>query len=133
MKNPSVSCEETSHKATDCKKVITIDKWKRTVASKKFCFNYLYKGHRATECKSKGVCHNCSGKHHISICYKSVKYQPSAIEIHQKQSVMAKKKQDIIYHVEVILVDGIKCRVLLDTGAGSNYISLELARHLENF
>ena len=74
---------------------------------------------------------NCNGKHHTSICYKSVEKQPSAVGSHQKQPVVTRKRRHVFYPVVVILVDGIKCRALLDAGAGGSYISLELTRRLE--
>ena len=33
---------------------------------------------------------------------------------------------DVTHSVVVILVDGVKCRALLDTGAGSSYVSAGL-------
>ena len=44
---------------------------------------------------------------------------------------MTTREQDVIYRVVIILVDGIKCRALLNTEAESSYISLELAGRLE--
>ena len=36
----------------------------------------------------------------------------------------------VIYPVVVVMVDGIKCRALLDTGAGSSYASAALVKRL---
>ena len=41
--------------------------------------------------------------------------------------MMTTNEQDLIYPVEAILVDRIKCRALLDTRLESSNISLELA------
>ena len=38
----------------------------------------------------------------------------------------------VIYPVVVVVVDGIKCRALLDTGAGSSYVSAALVERLYN-
>ena len=54
--------------------------------------------------------------------------EPPLVESHLKQSVMTAREQDVIYPIIVILLE---CRALLDTGAGSSYISLELASCLE--
>lgn len=37
----------------------------------------------------------------------------------------------VIYRIVVVIVDGIKCRVLLDTEAGSSYASAALVKRLE--
>ena len=80
---------------------------------------------------SKGTCRNCNGKHHTSIRYKPVEQEPSVVESYLQQQVMATREQDVIYPIVIILVDGIKCRALLDIEAGGFYILSELARHLE--
>ena len=38
----------------------------------------------------------------------------------------------MIYPVVVVEVEGIKCRVLLDTGAGSSYASAALLEHFKH-
>ena len=75
--------------------------------------------------------HVAIGKHHTSTCYKSVEQEPSVVGSYQKQPAVTTRKQDVIYPVVVILVDGIKCRAPLDTGAGRSYVPSELARRLE--
>jgi len=44
--------------------------------------------------------------------------------------LLATGEQSVIYPVVVVKVDGIKCRALLDTGAGSSYISGVLASNI---
>jgi hypothetical protein len=45
--------------------------------------------------------------------------------------MLATGKGTVVYPVVVAVVDGIKCRALLDTGAGSSYISAELVKLLK--
>ena len=40
------------------------------------------------------------------------------------------QEASVIYPVVVVMVDGIKCRALLDTGAGSSYVSAALVERL---
>ena len=44
--------------------------------------------------------------------------------------VMGNHEGSVIYPVVVVVVDGIKCRALLDTGAGSSYASAALVERL---
>ena len=44
--------------------------------------------------------------------------------------MVATGEQSVIYPVVVLNIDGIKCRALLDTEAGSSYISAVLASHI---
>jgi hypothetical protein len=48
----------------------------------------------------------------------------------QQQMMLATANGRVIYPVVVVMVDGVKCRALLDTGAGSSYISADLVKLL---
>ena len=82
---------------------------------KKLCYNCTGKYHSATECRSKRSCNNCNQRHHTSICNKKMESVPTFI---------------VIYSVVVVLINGIKCRALLDSAAGSSYISSTIAKLL---
>ena len=75
--------------------------------------------HRASECRSKRGCQICSGKHHTSICDKT-----------PDKMLTATGEGTVTYPVVVVIVNGVKCQALLDTGAGSCYVSEALVRHL---
>ena len=49
---------------------------------------------------------------------------PSVIKI--KKTSTSESEKHVIHPVVVVLVEGIKCRALLDTGSSSNYISSTL-------
>ena len=76
--------------------------------------------HRANECKSANSCRTCKRKHHISICEKT---QDVILDTNERNT-------SITYPVVIISVDGMKCRALLDTGAGSSYISSTIVSKL---
>ena len=45
-------------------------------------------------------------------------------------SLTSSEESNVIYPVVVVLINGIKCRALLDSGAGSSYISSTIADSL---
>lgn len=115
-------CESSDHKASDCKNVENISERKKILLTKKLCFNCTGKHHQVSQCKSKKTCINCNQNHHSSICEKSS----------CKTLGMASSEENAVtYPVVVVLVDGIKCRALLDTGAGSSYASASLLKLLK--
>ena len=92
---------------------------KKELAAKKRCFNCTGLKHRALECHSLATCLKCKAKHHTSICDQV-----------PQQVMLATGMGRVIYPVVVVMVDGVKCRALLDTGAGSSYISAGLVKLL---
>ena len=116
---PCVYCDSNEHKSSQCQKVKSVTERKRLLSVKKLCFNCTGEKHRATECRSKVTCQKCSGKHHTSICDKD-----------PQQILVATGEGSVIYPVVIVEVNGIKCRALLDTGAGSTYISATLAERI---
>eukprot|EP00795_Rhopilema_esculentum_P004345 gene4345-20561_t len=75
--------------------------------------------HRAAECWVRSGCQVCSARHHTSICDKK-----------PEQVLLATGEQGVIYPIVIVSVNGVKCRALLDTGAGSSYISDKLVNIL---
>ena len=76
--------------------------------------------HQAKECKSTRTCRQCGEKHHTFICVKKPE---------RDQLLVTTGECAVVYPV-VVLVDGIKCRALLDTGSGSSYASATLVENL---
>ena len=79
------------------------------LSDKKLCFNCTGMRHQAQECRSKNACQRFCNRHHTSICDKL----PS-------NNQMMLVTGDHAGLVPCPVVDGIKCRALLDTGAGSS-------------
>ena len=75
-------------------------------------------------CRSRR-CHNCQRKHHTSICE-----QTNNESVGRFLTAQDKGTGKVIYAVVLVEVNGIKCRALLDTGAGSSYVSSAILDHL---
>lgn len=114
-----VYCDSLEHKSAECDQIKGVAERKIHLSTKKLCFNCTGSKHRAAECRSKFKCQRCNGKHHTSICDQ------------EKQQIMlandeGKTDGTVTYPVVVVKVNGVKCRALLDTGAGSSYASATL-------
>jgi hypothetical protein len=110
---PCVYCNSVQHKSVVCDKIVDVVSRKTELAAKKRCFNCTGLKHRASECRSLATCLKCKAKHHTSICD----------QVSQQQIMLATANGRVIYPLVVVMVDGVKCRALLDTGVGSCYIS----------
>eukprot|EP00794_Sanderia_malayensis_P013528 gene13528-biopygen10795 len=113
-----VFCDKAEHKSSDCQTVNTVEERRKILSTKKLCFNCTGDKHRASECRSKGNCQICQKRHHTSICDKKQK-EPG-------MTSTSENEKHVIHPVVVVLVEGIKCRALLDTGSSSNYLSSTL-------
>ena len=87
---------------------------------KALCFNCTGPQHGAADCKSKMGCQKCHKRHHTSIC------NNPPLEKTLLKTAQAESKDTVTYPVVIVDVEGIKCRALLDTGAGSSYASAAL-------
>ena len=121
-----VYCESSTHKSSECSKVVDIDARKNIIATKRLCFNCTGEGHHASKCRSKRTCIKCNGRHHTSICYSDKAKSSTSV-----QPMMSIKETEVIYPMIKVMVQGIACRALLDTGAGSSYASAELIKRLK--
>ena len=89
---------------------------------KRSCFNCAGDDHKATECKSRKTCLFCKRRHHTSICDRgNVDNSMTATQI---------GGGPVVYPVVVVEVAGMKCRALLDSGAGSSYASAALLERI---
>ena len=124
-----VYCGDANHKPSECEKIISIDERKQTLARKNLCFNCATPNHRAAECFSKATCQNCRKRHHTSICDR--KQNLTNQENGRKTLMTASENNEGVLPVIAVKVDGIICRALIDTGAGSSYASAKLIDLLE--
>ena len=132
--NACIYCGDVAHKEAECQNVKDMIQRRNILVKKKLCYNCTGEDHRAIDCRSKRTCQNCKGKHHTSI-YKDrnkEKEQETSDKSSGEQPLFLAKDFQVVYRVVVVNVDGIKCRALLDTGAGSSYISSSLANRLKN-
>ena len=117
-----IYCNDSNHSSKDCTKITSVSERKKVLADRRLCFNCTGAKHRASDCKSTVTCQNCQEKHHTSICMKTVQ---------QKLMTAAENNVPSVYPVVIVNVEGVKCRALLDTGAGSSYASAALLNCLK--
>ena len=106
------------HKAVSCSKVTDVNARREILAQKKLCFNCAAGNHRAANCPSKRSCQTCEKRHHTSICDTNSKVN--------LMGLTSKTGNEAIFPVVVVKVNGVKCRALIDSGAGSSYASAKL-------
>ena len=116
-----VYCEDSTHKSVACPKIITTGDRRKILSKKKPCFNCPGSQHQATNCKSKTGCQKCHKRHHTSICNPP---EERLLTVQHGSNIV------VTYPVVIVEVEGIKCRALLDTGAGSSYASAALLDRL---
>ena len=117
-----VYCEKPDHKSVNCKTVASVDERKRVLSNKHLCFNCTGTRHKAVACRCRVVCEVCQKKHHTSICDRLGE---------QLMTATSARKTAVIHLVVVVKVQGVRCRALLDTGAGSSYASAALLKLLK--
>ena len=104
----------------ECQKISTVEQRKQFLAKRRLCFNCATPNHRSAECFSKKTCFHCHKRHHSSICDREQTNSGN-------QTLMtAAENNEGIMPVLTVKVDGITCRALIDTGAGSSYASAKL-------
>lgn len=116
-----VYCNGEDHRASECKKILVFNTRRKILCKRKLCFDFTGIRHQAQECCSKNTRQLCGNRHHTSIC----DWLPG-----NNQMMMVIGGGSVIYPVVVIVVDGIKCKALLNTSAGSSYESAALVRRL---
>ena len=132
-----VYCGLNSHRSSDCTKVLDIASRREYLTRNKLCYNCARSGHLASKCKGRG-CDKCNGRHHTSVCDKMKTTLPPT----HKGTPESSGRSDRFYgamdsqnmctlHATVIAkVGGVHARIMLDSGAGSSYISSSLLTEL---
>ena len=115
-----VYCNSTQHKSVKCDKITTATERKKHLTLKRLCFNCTGTNHKASECRCPTACQVCHKKHHTSIC-----------EGKPDQMLVANGNSSVVYPVVIVEVNGVRCRALLDTGAGSSYASAALLNRIK--
>ena len=134
VKSKCVYCMR-NHSSSRCDRITEISARKAILERFRKCFVCLGAGHIASRCRSSFVCRKCGGKHHISICAKSVEKEPSG-----------EPKSSSYNHVGAtngILLQTVfsrvssspsrsfsNARLLLDSGSQRSYISEDLRQKL---
>ena len=117
----SASAVEAKFTVFEYEKVKDTSQRQKIVATKKHCYNCLGEEYRATVCKNKKSCKNCNVRYHTLICEKGNRKSTPTLTTQDKQ---------VIHPMVILKVSEIKCRALLDTGAGSAYPSATLIENI---
>ena len=115
-----VYCDSSEHKANECSKITSVSERKQILAKRRLCFNCACGNHKASECASKIACKKCNKRHHTSICDSDEK--PKNRDV----AMTTGEKSEGIFPIVVLEVNGMRCRALIDSGAGSSYVSARL-------
>ena len=121
-----VYCDSSEHRSVVCSKITSTLDRKRLLSDYHLCFNCTSRDHRTSQCTSRLVCKTCKAGHHTSTCDKKSDAASSEnfMSAHDKNSC-------VTYPVVGVEVNGIRCRAILDTEAGSSYISASLLSELK--
>ncbi|XP_028414393.1 uncharacterized protein LOC114537543 [Dendronephthya gigantea] len=127
-----VYCDSGEHKTNDCTKVLLTSARKQILAKKRLCFNCAAGNHKASECPSKATCRKCEERHHTSICDShDNNNDDQASRKNSNVAMTTRQKSKAVFPVVVVQVNGIRCRALIDSGAGSSYVSAKLINLLK--
>ena len=109
-------------------KVITIADLKEIIKKQKLCYSCCKYRHQASKCPFKGR-RKCGAKHDTSICdqINSTKFEEDKLK-----SLGTCETKSVIHPTVFCDVNGVKARALIDTGAGSSYISTYLIKKLNS-
>ena len=139
-------------------------RWQANTLKKILCFNCTGTKQRASDCRSNKLCLICNSKHHTSISDKNENvlltknsnactYPLVIVSISNKlclicnskhHTSISDKNENVLlttnsnactYPLVIVRIEGIKCRTLVDTGAGASYVSsiiISLIKHKAN-
>ena len=123
MTTNSVYCGE-NHKAVECNKITNLSDRRQILLNKRLCFNYVSGSHRASHCPSKSTCQRCRKRHYTLIC--ETIDPTNEHEQSHGVALTTNQRSEGLFPVVIVEVYGTKCRALIDSGAGSSYVSAKL-------
>ena len=119
-RRPRVYCNQPNHSSTNCDNATSVSERTKLLIQKQLCFDCTGPNHRAEECRCVTKFSHCRRRHHSSICENISGYKKP------EHMLVATGKSSVTYPLVVVEVCGIRCRALLDTGAGSSCASAAL-------
>ncbi|XP_055591020.1 uncharacterized protein LOC129743093 [Uranotaenia lowii] len=149
-KGRCVACSDT-HPLFMCQtfRKMPITERDRLVRTNSLCRNCFRNGHMASECMSKFVCHNCKGKHHTLICFRSEGATASNSGTMRRNSrnseppstetvasnIARRSASTVLLATAVVLVEdnngfSYPARALLDSGSECNFMAEHLCQRL---
>ena len=128
-----VYCSSHSHRSSECTNVLDVASRKEFLKSKRLCFNCARSGHAAAQCRSRR-CGKCNSRHHTSICHRLNTTLPgntASTSLGPSDKFYgANDCQRTLHSTVVAKVNGVRARIMLDSGASSSYISANLLTEL---
>ena len=118
-KRVCVYCESAEHKSKDCTKVVSVTDRQKFLQERHLCFNCTGAKHLAADCKSKSTC---------ALVTEDI--TPLCNKLSNPLLTTPFTTGTVIYPVVIVEVQGVKCRALVDTGAGSLYASAGLLGYI---
>ena len=127
-KKRCIFCNYTNHEANNCLKVLDLSKRRDIIKTKNLCYVCLKEGHMASKCRAN-LCSKCNRRHNIVICDEEKTTIPSG---HETTDVVmtSLQKGGTIHSTAMVEINGIQCRIMIDTGATKSYICTDLLHKL---
>ena len=113
-----VNCKDQNHLSVNWTKITEMGE--RILSEKRLCYYCTGIKHCGDECKSRLRSQKCSHKHNTCIC------STCENDFNPLPVTAGMPNMHMTYPAVVAEVEGVKCRALLDTGAGSCYASAVL-------
>ena len=95
---------------------LTLEERKKFLAQKGMCFNCTGTKHHAADCRSRARRQKCGKKHDTYICAQEDQLLTAT-------ATATCNKERVVYPIVEVNVEGVMCRALHQTGAGSSYAS----------
>ncbi|XP_055589329.1 uncharacterized protein LOC129741616 [Uranotaenia lowii] len=130
-------------------KRLSVSERDKMIRTNSLCRNCFRRGHVASECSSKYVCHNCKGKHHTLICFRPDAPTPSTSGAIRHTSdnpgtstsgtvsanIARRSLSSVLLATAVVLVEdqtggSYPARALLDSGSECNFMAEHLCQKL---
>ena len=137
----SVSCTycRQRHPSARCTTITDIVARRNLLKQQGHCFLCLRRSHLARNCPSSSTCHDCSGKHHVSICGNAKCTKCTSTEVSDRRQDQERKSLTTVYvdsNTSVLLQTaigevssinqphtGLTIRILFDSGSQRSYMT----------
>ena len=119
---PCAYCNSHQHRSSECTKILDVASRREFLKKNRLCFNCAKSGHAVSQCKSRG-CGRCNARHHTSICERTFTTIPPKSKSPSDRFYGAYDHQKTLHSSVLAKVNGVQTWIMLDSGAGSSYIS----------
>ena len=130
---PPAACISHHHRSSECTEILDLASRREFLKTNRLSYNCARPGHASSQCRSRG-CGRCNSRHHTSICDRTpttLPPSPAAESVTSSDTFYgANDFQTTLHSTVVAKVNGVQARIMLDSGAGSSYISANLLTKL---